>query len=247
MKKYQVILPLALGFVIAGCATPTSRKPTPREAFTAHWKETGNKVQVTQVLAVQDGMFRGNAIVDGRPVEEFYNPRTGEFSSDAPVNGYVAGVQENKQLYKDLMAELANEISQSIPGQSRIAILKFPASEGKQTKLSSNITTKLEMGLVNAGRDVVDREKIDQVLKEHRFQQSESALFDASTSARVGKFVGANTVITGEYHLLMPRKMTVTARVISVETAKVLSVKEKEVPLDGAGADNRDEIVDLNQ
>ncbi len=242
----SLALSLSILMTAASCATSPIKKPNPKEAFLSHWKETGSKIQVIQVLATQNGMYRGNGIVDGHPIEEFYNPSSGDFSPNAPTHGSVAGTEDKKALYKDLLADLAQELSQSIPANSRIAVLSFPADDHKETHLSSNIALKLEMGLTQAGREVVDREKIDQVLKEHQLQQSQNALFDASTSAQLGKFIGANTVIMGSYHLSMPRKLTITARVLSVETSRVVVIKEKEIPLDGNGSDNRTEIMEMS-
>src|SRR2546423_1528104 len=85
------------------CATSQTKKTSPKEAFLAHWKETGSDVQVIQVLATQGGMYRGNAIVDGHPIEEFYDPSSGGFSTNAPPHGYMGGAEEKKMLYKDLM------------------------------------------------------------------------------------------------------------------------------------------------
>lgn len=251
LKSIQITTSLMAILLSASCVTSQTKNLIPREAFLSHWKEKGSKVQITQVLAVQNGIYRGNGIVDEHPIEEFYNPSLGTFSQNAPTNGYAGESEEKKILYKDLMNEFAHELSKSIPVQSRIAVLNFLSDDAKETKLSSNIAAKLEMGLTRDGREVVDRGKMDQVLKEHQLQQSQSALFDPSSAAQLGKFVGATVVVTGSYHLsmlrTMPRTLTVSARVISVETTRVLVVQEKEIPLDGNGSDNRDEISELAQ
>lgn len=232
--------------LLTACSTG-QKKLTPREAFMAHWKEAGSDVKVMQVQPTQGGMYRGDGIVDGRPQEEFYNPSTGEFTTNAPVNGYVAGSEEKKVLYKDVMAALATDLIQSLPTGSRVAILKVPSDAGKESRLSADLENKLQMGLTNGGISVVDRAKMDEVMKEQQLQQSQSALFDPTTSARIGKLMGANTVITGSYHALLPRKVAVTVKIISAETSRVIAVKETEIPLDGAGADNRDEITEMVQ
>lgn len=153
--------------------------------------------------------------------------------------------EEKKLLYKDLMIELAQEISRVLPPEARVAVLKFPSHTGQETNFSSNVAMKLEMGFIKAGRDIVDRAKIDQILKEQHFQQGDAALFDATKSARIGKFAGANVVIGGEYLVILPKKVLVTARAISVETTRVLTIQEKEIPLTDAGADNWDTLVEL--
>jgi hypothetical protein len=237
---------MALLFCSA-CSSAPTRKTPPREAFLKHWKDAGSHAQVLQVTPMPNGMYRGNGMVDGRPVEEFYDPESEGFNLTPPAQTIRPDADEKKLLYKDLMADLASELNLSIPNNSRIAVLSLPDDAGKQTKLSANLASKLEMGLGNAGRDMIDRGKIDEVIKEHKFQQTQSALFDASSMARLGQFVGANTVLTGSYHLSPNRLLTVTVRAISVETTRVIVVKEKEIPLDGAGSVNRDEISELTR
>ena len=211
-----------------------------------HWKDSGSKITAIQITPIQDGYYRGNAIVDDHPIEEFYDPSTGTISSKAPSQGYGSGNEEKKQLYKDLMFELATDLVQNIPHPARIAVFKFSSEDGKVTELSRNLADKIEMGLIHLNKVVVDRNKLENALKEQQFQQSQAALFDASSSARLGKFVGANVVILGSYHITSRSTLTVTAKVISVETTRVLAVKEKEIPLDGNGSDNRSEILELN-
>jgi hypothetical protein len=143
------------------------------------------------------------------------------------------------------MNDLANEMSQKLPPNSRIAVLNFPSSTGQETRFSANLATKLEMGFIDAGKEIVDRAKIEQVMKEQHLQQSDAALFDAAKSARLGKFIGANVVIGGQYVVLLPKKIIVTARAVSAETTRVISIREKEIPLEDAGADNWDSIVEL--
>ncbi|MBI3557448.1 MAG: hypothetical protein HY074_14380, partial [Deltaproteobacteria bacterium] len=123
--------------------------------------------------------------------------------------------------------------------------LDFPDTKGKNTSLSHDVSEKLEAALVESGHTVVDRAKIDKVMTEHQFQQGDGALFDVSTLARLGKFVGANTVVYGKYLMIDERQLTISAKVISVESTRVVGSKSKDIPLTGDGTANRDWILNL--
>lgn len=231
---------ILVGMAFSACSS-TNRNP--RKIFESHWNDTYSNVKVLEVTAMRGHYYRGNGIVDEHPIEEWYDVDSKKFSVDPPQDtNPVEVAAEDKQLYKDLMMDFAKELGQKIPADARIAILKFPSQQGQETKFSADVASKLEMGFVEAGRDVVDRARTEQILKEHHFQQTESALFDASSLARLGRFMGANIVVMGNYTSYMPTKVIVSARAISVETTKILVLKEKEIPLTGSGADNKDII-----
>lgn len=199
-----------------------------------------------QFTEVTDGWIRGNGIVDGRPIEEFYNPATGEFSKNAPILKRDLPTDEKKELYKDMLIEMGQKLTQKIPAGARVAVLDFK-SGANQTMLGKDIASKIEAAIIDDGMDVVDRESIDKAFNEHELQQKDSALFDATTVAQLGKLMGANVVVFGNYNITLPHKLTVTAKALSVETSKVLTRQEAEIPLTGTGADNRETVMSLEK
>ncbi len=226
---------------VAGCSHAPKND---RERFAKHWSERGDKVSVLEVR--QDGeLVHGSGIVDAHPVDEFYNPKTDQYTASGPVVGDIIHDDSPRQDYASLLGDLAKEASKSLAESDRIAVLDFPNEKGKITPLSHDVNEKIEAALVEAGHAVVDRAKIDKVMAEHQFQQGDGALFDVSTLARLGKFVGANTVIYGKYLMLGERQLTVSAKVISVETTRVVGSKSKDIPLTGDGQQNRDWILNL--
>ena len=74
---------------------------------------------------------------------------------------------------------------------------------------------------------VLDRDKINLVLKEH--QLSLSGLVDPTTAAKTGKLIGADFMVQGSFNLV-GGKLQVHARVVSVATAAIVTAQEVTAP-----------------
>jgi len=64
---------------------------------------------------------------------------------------------------------------------------------------------------------VVQREKLEQILKEQKLGQS--GLFDEGTAAKIGKLTGANFVLTGSY-IRLAEVLRINTTLYDVETGK---------------------------
>lgn len=249
------IVSITLGLLLLSSCASGARKKTVSELFEDHWKTEYQKVQVVQITEVKEGIYRGNGIVDGHPVEEFYTQSTFQFSKLSPSNGAAVGATvtgssdsaNQRVYYKSELGALALALAKKVPASSRIAVLRFPSETKAQTALGRDIALKMELELVNQGWKIVDRSTIDQVLEEHRFQQKEGPLFDTETVAKIGKLVGASVVVLGSYTVFKTEKLEINARAIEVDTAQVMSAQEREIPLDGPGSVNRDQVLKLHQ
>ena len=73
---------------------------------------------------------------------------------------------------------------------------------------------------------VVDRDKIDYILKELELQ--ESGKVDNATAARVGKMLGAQLMIFGSITQLDAKSTRMIVRVIKVETSEIIASVEKD-------------------
>jgi len=116
------------------------------------------------------------------------------------------------------------------------AILPFKsASEGKTGTIrvstdGNAIADLLTIQLLYNGYDVMERDKINYILEEQKLTQTFSQ--DESELAKIGKILGVDCIITGsviQYEYDYKRgqwmmAMGVTARILNVETGKVLLV-----------------------
>lgn len=73
---------------------------------------------------------------------------------------------------------------------------------------------------------VVERDKINYVLREHELQKSGAV--DKSTAVRAGKILGAKYMVFGSITQLDDRQTRMVVRVVSVETSEIIASVDKE-------------------
>jgi hypothetical protein len=97
----------------------------------------------------------------------------------------VAGVE-------GALARAADQAVQNVPQRSRIAIVYITAIDRNTTDF---IAGELEYIWVNKGYALVDRSQLDKLRQEQHFQLSGEV--DDETAVSIGKFAGADIIITG--------------------------------------------------
>jgi len=138
----------------------------------------------------------------------------------------------------DLLArkKIEQEISQALAGESRIDVDTIPENtiavvDFDDTHLPPELApiskglaefTALDLAKIKALR-VVDRTKIDVILKELRLSSSEYA--DPATAPRMGRLLGSNHIVTGS----------------------VLGIGDDEIKLDGAVVNTRDSSAQMTK
>lgn len=102
---------------------------------------------------------------------------------------------------------------------------RFTDLEGKPTKQGILLADDFSVALTNrAGLNVIDRDQIDLLLKQHKIDQS--GLVDPATAARFGQISGIQAMALGT---VLPHGNTVrlSVKVIDIETAQVLATGKK--------------------
>ena len=89
--------------------------------------------------------------------------------------------------------------------------------EGLRKGLSSLMINSLTGGI---DLQVIERERIDWLLKELKLQKQADKV-DQSTAVKTGQLLGANAVVFGSF-IATENQMSITARVVKVETGEVL-------------------------
>ena len=129
-------------------------------------------------------------------------------------------------LYYQVRSDIEGDYAvQTDPGLQTLAIMDFTNSsidESQRWEGLSQGLPSLALGVLNNGTDlkVVERERIDWLLKEIKLQR-QSDVVDQSTAVRVGKLLGVNAVIFGNY-IVFNDEMVINARVVKVETGEIL-------------------------
>ncbi len=96
-------------------------------------------------------------------------------------------------------------------GTTRIAILPFSNKSGKSRygSVGENISSSIRSALLNDQAimefvNIIDRQQIDQIIKEQKLSQS--GLVDSKTSLEIGKLLGVHQIISGEVTYLTASK-----------------------------------------
>jgi hypothetical protein len=97
------------------------------------------------------------------------------------------------RLLRDAVEQSAKKIVEELPPKSRVAIVAF---ESPNDNLSGYILDELAGALVERGMEAADRRNLDYVYKELNFQASGEV--SEKTAQSIGKFLGAQLVITGQ-------------------------------------------------
>ncbi|MDR1180172.1 MAG: CsgG/HfaB family protein, partial [Spirochaetales bacterium] len=120
------------------------------------------------------------------------------------------------------LEKAAEQILKNIPAQAKIAIVYITTQDVSTTEY---IVGELEYMWVNQGYFITDRSQLDRLRREQNFQMSGEV--DDATAVSIGKFAGANIIVTGsvdgEGDLRRLR-----LRVLDTQTARVVgAVSEK--------------------
>ena len=119
------------------------------------------------------------------------------------------------------ISSIFNQFSQNIPQRSRIAIVGITATDQNEAAFYVN---DLTIQFVNVRRfTVVDRSDIDKVLSEQNFQMS--GMVDDDAFVSIGKFIGANVVITGSITGTGSQKRLII-KAIDVFTSEILAMQQ---------------------
>ena len=187
------------------------------------------------VVSVEKGLFRKPTVIIAKSVSEgdtaAVPPGGAATSKSAPKEPERSGgkIDEKKAEtasggIEKALNRAAEAVMKSTQKKLKLAITNISAND-QFRNLSAFAADKLELLLVNNGYTVVDRSELDRIRDEQKFQLSGAV--DDSQIVSIGKFAGADVIITGAISESGGVK-TLRLRAISVETARVLaSVSER--------------------
>ena len=116
-------------------------------------------------------------------------------------------------------------------GNVKVAALDFTDLQGNVTELGRLLAEELstELAIVGGsqGLQVIDRNHLATVLKEHEL--GSSGLIDPETAKKLGQFAGIDIVITGSV-LALEESIRMTVKGISTETASIRCASRGEFP-----------------
>jgi len=133
-------------------------------------------------------------------------------STPAPA-AQIAAVDELDAAIRDA----SDYLNGKVPKGNKIVILNV---QSVSTGISNYIIDELMANAVNDGFfTVVDRQQLDVIQKEQSFQMSGAV--DDKDAQEIGRFFGAQTIVSGAVNRLGATGYRVTIRALEVETAQV--------------------------
>ena len=126
--------------------------------------------------------------------------------------------------------DLPDSLRPSVMGKTTIAILPFDNASISEDQrdldpLSVGLASMMIQDISKSDKlKVVDRDKINFIVDELELQQSD--LVDKSTAVKMGKLVGAQTLLMGSFMKISKNDMKIFGRLVSVETSEILKAAE---------------------
>jgi len=139
-----------------------------------------------------------------------------------PVVSEYSLVQRLEALFREMYLDLQNLET------GAIAVSGFALSDGREADLI-DLLNEMAQSALSQGFTVVERQKIDAVLKEQELSLSD--LMETTEAIKVGNMLAANYIVTGTV-ILMPSSVVIFGRIIDTETTTVESAAQVIVPRD---------------
>lgn len=168
----------------------------------------GNTFEVVRLGEQLKGGMRKETIVG-----EVAIIRVREQGSIAKVTHKSEEIKEGDQVY-----QLRKQVA-------RVAVTEFPFDD-KFNNLTRNVQDMLYTNLIQKGMRVVEREKLEEVLREQK--AGFSGVLDLATAAQVGKLLGVEAVLVGSVADLGDA-LSVIARLVDVEKGVALTAARASV------------------
>jgi len=133
--------------------------------------------------------------------------------------------------YQDSLGVLAEPCGEGSPGIQTIAVLDFDNTSIADHEKLEPLGVGLSYSFLTDFKKItklriVERAKINYVIEE--LERGKTGYFDQKMAARIGKQVGAHTIVFGSFMKLDPKHMRIDARVIKTETGEVLVAESEE-------------------
>lgn len=130
----------------------------------------------------------------------------------------------------DQLRVLARKLKEACPTKKYplLGILDFTYPKGQFSTGSFLIPERLVTYLVQEGMPVIERRLLQKVLEEKRL--CDSGLMKSSSSDKMGKIAGVDAVLVGSLRDLSEESTEVVARIIQVDSTKILAVASVVIP-----------------
>jgi len=190
-------------------------------------------------LGERDGLEKGDKVSVYREGETLKDPETGEVLGKVRARIGELEVTEVQEKFSkarrlsDLEIEFkAGDVAETVSTKKAVAVFPVIPAKDDHEELAMLMTERLTTELASHGVALVERELLDSVLVELGLQST--SLVDQEKAVKIGRLIGARSVLTGTLGSVEAGKVEVHARLIKVRTGEVVvagsEVMRVEVP-----------------
>ena len=142
----------------------------------------------------------------------------------------IAAFLSVSSLHADPLRLLAKKLKKQTPSNPplSLAVLDFTYSKGRFSTGSFLVPERLLTYLVQEGAAVIERRLLQKILEEKRL--GETGLMKPKAADNMSKVLGVDAVVVGTLRDLPDHSTEVLARVIPIETTKILAVAGAVIP-----------------
>jgi len=155
--------------------------------------------------------------------------RPGASGEESIGTAEVIQARSNKAVAKIMgQSALSPQVNDRVylPQGGRVVVVPFTYNQ-TPTQFSNTLQDKLVTTMVQKGFRVVERNQLEQVLREQKLTYS--GLFDLKSAKSVGKLLGAGEMVLGTIQD-QGNTVAINARLVELETADILKATEVTLP-----------------
>lgn len=217
---------ILLGTLTGGCATPVMINSSPAGArlylapsHRGPWEVKAERLPASVSISSRVRTWLAKAVKYG-----YYDAGPVSVSQILSSGTYTFEMREAQAVSSEVAFDLPDQLllRSTVPLEERpiAAVLSFSAKGKVEVDLAATVSDVVRSDLVQSGAfSVVERENVDKVLQELRFQMTGAT--DPSSAAQIGQMLNASRVLTGSVASLGGR-MVVTISVVDVTSGKVI-------------------------
>ena len=136
--------------------------------------------------------------------------------------------QDYKEIGDDLLSGLKGEQNK------RIAILDFETRDPGLDRVADIFRERLTTYIVQSKKaEVIERKLLNKILEENKLEIS--GIINTETGSRLGSILGVSAIVTGSISSLDKNRAEINARLIRVDTARILSASNLILTLNNQG------------
>ena len=157
----------------------------------------------------------------------------------------LGNLSSNRKEFESKIKELAISLKSTYNNKEnkiqRLAVMPFINEGGQRSHLGVFVSNSLQEYVFDTTRfDLLERERIDSILEEHRFNNT--GLVSNISMKKLGSLLGADIVILGTISL-DHKTFKISSRIVDLQSGSILSISHVDIPSTSSFEDKYKNII----